>query len=46
MVHGKQEANIFADTHKEASKYQLSYANKNMWAQNRERLLSLMMCQQ
>ena len=26
--------------------YQLSYTNKNMCAQNRERLLSLLMCQQ
>ena len=45
MVHGKQAANIFADTNKKVI-YQLSYTNKNMCAQNREILLSLMMCQQ
>ena len=43
VVHVKQIANIFADTYKEVI-YQLSYTNKSMCAQNRERLLSLMMC--
>ena len=46
MVHGKQAANIFADTYKEASNIPVELHKQNMCAQNRERLLSLMMCQQ
>ena len=46
MVHGKQAANIFADTYKEASNISVELHKQKMCAQNRERLLSLMMCQQ
>ena len=46
MVHGKQAANIFADTYKEASNIPVELYKQNMCAQNRERLPSLMICQQ
>ena len=45
MVHGEQAANIFDDTYKETSNIPVEQ-HKNMCAQNRKRLLSLMMCQQ
>ena len=46
MVHGKQAANILLIPTKNQVIYMLSYTNKNMYAQNSERLLSLMVCQQ
>ena len=46
IVHGKQAANIFADTYKEASYIPVELHKKLMCAQNRERLLSLIMYQQ
>ena len=46
MVHGKQAANFFADTYKEASNIPVELHKQKICAQNRERLLSLMMCQQ
>ena len=46
MVHGNQAAKIFADTYKESSNILVEIHKHNMCAQNRERLLSLMMCQQ
>ena len=46
IVHGKQASTIFADTYKEASNIPVEVHRQNMCAQNRERILSLMMCQQ